>query len=114
MLSKEERKELSKLVYSKESSLQTKCNKWLNERNILYFHKEMGRGSYNKARGKGLPDLTIFYKGMVLFIELKTKIGKQNKEQKEWQHKSELNGFAYYICNNFEVFKLLLEEFINE
>ena len=87
----------------KEYDLQTVCNDFLRDNDILFFHKEKGR-SKHKTHSKGLPDLLIWNNGNSIFIELKKNGGIQSENQKEWQEKSELAGIKYFLVDNYPDF----------
>lgn len=63
-----------------------------------------------KGQKKGFPDLLIFKGGATIAIEVKTKTGRQSKEQKEVQEKLEKQGIRYCIVRSFDDIIRILEE----
>ena len=53
----------------------------------------------------GVSDLIVIKNNGVLFVEVKTSIGKQSPKQKKFQKKVEDLGFKYYLVRNLEDFK---------
>ena len=57
----------------------------------------------------GVSDLIAVLPNKILFIEMKSKTGRQSLEQKQFQqHVTEL-GFEYHVIRDFETFKSLIE-----
>ena len=79
----------------REVDLQTACNVYLDDNGFLWYHREKGRNNKQKAHSAGLPDLLIWRDEKGIFVELKTKTGKQSEVQKKWQRKPELS-VRYY------------------
>lgn len=50
----------------------------------------------------GVSDLIILRKGECIFVEIKTKTGRQSPEQKVFQAAVELLGFKYLIFRNLD------------
>lgn len=46
---------------------------------------------------KGFPDILVLWNGFPIFLEIKTKIGRQSVEQKDFQKRCEAQGIEYYI-----------------
>lgn len=94
---------------SEESKLQSKCNKWLRDNNIMHLHLEKGRGVQTTHR-KGIPDLIIWLdKGRTVFIELKSQTGKLSPDQNEFFEKALRLGHHVYMINSFDKFLLVME-----
>jgi hypothetical protein len=104
-----------------ESQLQQTCFMWFHneaykdQRGRLYHNYNNPpnaiQGAMLKGLGltKGVADLTyLLPDGKMLFIEMKTEIGIQSKEQIAWQELVESLGFEYVICRSFEQFKELI------
>lgn len=94
----------------KESDIQIVCNEYLDllqkRYNFRHFHvPNEGKRSVNyhvkmKKMGlkSGCPDLIIEYpKGKILYIELKTKKGRLNDNQKLWKIQSCALGTPHYV-----------------
>ena len=60
-----------------------------------------------KAEGalSGVADLIILAPNKVLFIEMKTKKGKQQQSQIDFQANCERLGHQYFVCKCFEEFR---------
>lgn len=102
-----------------ESRIQTACVEWFRFQ-FPKFHKLLfavpnggRRGIIEATRMKGegvvpgVSDLLFLYpsKGYHgLCIEMKTKRGRQSKEQKIWQAEVQSVGYKYVICRSIEDF----------
>lgn len=62
---------------------------------FIQHHKNMGYV-------KGQPDLVAVLNNKVVFIELKTKKGKQSKKQKEVEQEIKNRGVDYIVVRNLE------------
>ena len=65
----------------------------------------------------GFPDLSLLVprKGYhALFIEMKTRTGKQSEHQKDYQADLERQGYKYAICRSVEDFIKVVEEYMEE
>lgn len=71
------------------------------------FYKQNTRGFYNSKKGKfikdlnpfartGVPDISVFYKGFYLGLEVKTPDGKQSESQIEFEKYLEEKGQCPY------------------
>lgn len=49
--------------------------------------------------------------GITLYVEFKTKIGRQSDEQIEFQRQIELTGHKYYLCRSLEEFKQIIKKY---
>ena len=63
-----------------------------------------------KATGtlSGVSDLIVLLPNKILFIEVKTDIGTQSKEQKNFQERVEKLGFEYHLVRSLEDFKCVI------
>lgn len=97
--------------------LQSKCVAWfhLTYPDYIIFsvpneatHKN---STYYKKSGtlNGVSDLVVILNNKVLFIEMKSEIGKQRIEQKAFQNKIENLNQKYYICRSLESFKEIIK-----
>lgn len=100
-----------------EYSLQQGCVKWMRLQypNYLCFSCPMEATYRNKTyfanigAMAGVSDLIVVLPNKILFIEMKSKTGRQSIEQKQFQqHVTEL-GFEYHIIRSFDEFKSLIE-----
>lgn len=55
-----------------------------------------------KPRVLGISDITAIKKGRTVWIEFKTLIGKQSKEQIEFEQNIKLHGGDYILINDFD------------
>jgi len=71
-------------------------------------NRDVRTGAILKATGvlAGVSDLIVIMQNRILFIEVKTKTGRQQQTQKDFQINVERLGFEYYIVRS-------LDEFIN-
>lgn len=104
-----------------EDKIQQECVVWFNNNYCLKDHVNRGLvfavpngGSRNAIEGNkfkntgvlaGVSDLIVMLPNKVLFIELKTSTGRQSNEQKDFEIRTELLGFKYYLCRSLEQFK---------
>ncbi len=58
----------------------------------------------------GVSDTIVMLPGHILFVEFKSKKGRQSEEQKIFQHKVESLGFEYFIIRSLDEFMALIEE----
>lgn len=61
------------------------------------WHNRQGLGSY-----PGIPDIIATRKGQILFIEAKSKRGKQSPKQKAFQENLEYHGFTYLLIDDIK------------
>ncbi len=62
----------------------------------------------------GFSDLVIIADRSVLFVEVKTKTGRQSELQKKFQTDVERLGFQYSICRSLQDFQLTVERFLRD
>lgn len=74
-------------------------------RNKFYFE---GLGSL-----AGVSDTIIVLPGKVLFVEFKSKRGRQSTEQKQFELKIKSLGLEYYLVRSFEEFQELIKTNLN-
>lgn len=60
----------------------------------------------------GFSDLVIIADRNVLFVEVKTKDGRQSENQKTFQTNIERLGFEYKICRSLSSFQLTIENWL--
>jgi len=94
------------------------CLKHHNNRALIFsVPNELGKENaiqtlQAKATGllSGVSDLVVITpKSKVLFVELKTEIGKQSQSQKEFETRVSLLGFQYHIIRSLEQFQNLIK-----
>jgi len=92
-----------------ESKLQTQCNDFLRDAGILFYHREKGRRSKQKAHSKGFPDLAIWHNGVSIFIELKSGSNDLSDDQREWRDRAYQASVNHYVIYSFDQFLNILE-----
>lgn len=60
----------------------------------------------------GFSDLIIIANKNVLFVEVKTKDGRQSELQKKFQTDVERLGFQYLICRSLQEFQMTIEKWL--
>lgn len=111
-----------------EENLQMSCVRWFGyqypEYALLLHHSPNG-GLRNPREAKrfkamgtraGFPDLVLLVpSGSLhgLFIEMKSRNGKQTVSQKEYQRLVEANGYRYEVANSFETFMDIVEKYLS-
>ena len=80
-----------------ESDIRAQVRDYLRMKGWFCFHLLAGLGCY-----PGLSDLVAVKDGRVLFIELKTKTGRQGKKQKEFEADLTAHGGEYLLCRGIE------------
>lgn len=100
-----------------EEQLQSQCAIWFwntfpDYRRMLFHVDNNSQNSIVGARKKALgvcsgPSdfILVLSLGKVVFIEMKTEVGSQSIEQKEFQSKVEARGHEYKIIRNLEGFR---------
>lgn len=68
-------------------------------------------GAINMGMRKGVSDIIVLLPKRVVFVELKSDIGKQRPEQIEFQKIVEGLGFEYYVIRSLEEFKATIQPF---
>lgn len=110
-----------------ESKLQTACVRWfrLQYPNYLLFAipnggaRDLITGVILKREGviKGVPDLFLAhatFESYGLFIEMKSDKGKLSQSQIYIRSKLELAGYQVEVCNSFESFKQVIENYLTK
>lgn len=102
---------------SEELKIQAEFIKWVQNTHPLYRMRvfavdnnsqSVQRGALSKALGvkKGVSDLIfILDHGRVIFVEVKTEIGKQTTEQRQFELMCKSTGHIYIINRSFEELK---------
>lgn len=113
-------------VQDSEDRIQHDIVTWFHNSYCLYKHKPRGlimsvpnggrrdkkEAMKLKATGllAGAADLILIYNGKVLFMEVKTDIGKQSEAQIEFEHRITENGLKYYIVRSLEQAQELVKQ----
>lgn len=105
------------MVKGEEYNIQANCVKWfrLAYPDYLLFSCPMEATYRNKnyfsmlGSLAGVSDLICVLPNHILFIEMKSKTGRQSLEQKQFQQKVESLGFDYYLIRSFDEFHNLIE-----
>jgi hypothetical protein len=102
----------------KEDVIQAEIYKWFRNShpdNLIFSVPNGGTRNIRealllKATGvvAGVSDLIIVRQNEVIFVEVKTEIGKQSKEQKKFQETVEKLSFKYLLVRSLEDFKIKL------
>ena len=106
-----------------ENRIQQECFMWFHNeypqyRGLLCYNlnnsKNKIQGNINKAMGlqPGRADMTLYFNGTALFIEMKTETGSQSSAQKSWQNVVENQGFEYVIVKNIKDFKKIIKKYL--
>lgn len=80
-----------------ESEIRRQVKDYLAAKGWFCFHVLQGLGAY-----KGITDLIAVRDGRIVFIELKTKTGKQSDYQKQFQADLEAAGGEYVLCRGVD------------
>lgn len=107
-----------------EEGIQTACVAWfrLAFPRYLCFAAPNG-GSRNRLEAinlkrsgvlAGVSDLIIVADRAVLFVEMKTKTGRQSEHQKEFQANVERLGFEYKVCRSLADFQQTINHWIKD
>ena len=107
-----------------EEDIQSSCVQWfrLSYPQYVIFACPNG-GSRNRLEAinmkrsgvlAGVSDLIIIAERAILFIEMKTKTGRQSENQKTFQSNIEHLGFEYKICRSLSSFQLTIEKWLKE
>ena len=98
----------------KESDIQNSICEYLQIRgrcffrvnNIPAFNRQDGGGitmrRLPKFQPKGIPDLIVVAGGLFFGLEVKTKIGRQSPEQKEFEANVKKHGGKYFVVRSIE------------
>lgn len=92
-------------------------NTYVEERGLLQHNKNNSenkiKGAIDKSLGsvKGRADMTFFYEGRVIFIEIKVGNDYQKKDQKDFESLVLKHGFKYKLIGTFDDFKKCIQDF---
>ena len=113
------------MIEVKETIIQQHCVKWFRFQypnlTLISIPNE-GKRTFSNARRmvaegmtKGASDLILLRPNKTkhgLLIELKTKIGKQSPEQKEFQKNVEAWNYQYTVCRSLDDFMKCVSDYI--
>jgi hypothetical protein len=110
---------LTIMLDKSESRIQQECFDWfwntyctpLRSPREIIFHvpNENQHRLTNIGVVSGMSDLVATYRGRMLFIEVKTPLGKQSiKQQGIEKHVGEVSGAEYHVVRSLEDFKNLI------
>ena len=120
------KKEANRKIKSKprhiESQIQRQMVSWFRLQYPRYIIAAIPNGGQRSSleakimKGEGVlagfSDLIIIAQGNVLFIEVKTKDGRQSDLQAKFQSDVERLGFQYSICRSLEDFIMTVEKWV--
>ena len=92
----------------KEKNIQNLIRAWCGSHNIPCFRANVGKVQMANGRwfDTGLPDgfsdLFILYNNTIIFIEVKTKKGKQRDDQVEFMNMVRSRGYTYIVARSIE------------
>jgi hypothetical protein len=75
---------------------------WRNNNVPVYDTQRGAFRAMPKYTLKGLPDIELIKDSCWVGLEVKTRIGKQSPEQKEFEKRCKENGVEYYIVRSVE------------
>lgn len=108
-----------------EARLQETCYIWFHNnyprlRGLLFRIKNEGTNKISGARDKalgvvpGVADMCLLIPGRsAVFIEFKSKTGKQSKNQEAWQATILKAGYSYYLIRDLSTFKELCKTLLD-
>lgn len=88
-----------------ETDLKHTVRHYLSLKGIFNFPLTQGLGSF-----RGAPDRVLFFKGEVIFLELKTEKGKLSEWQEEFKRQCENDGIRYYVVRSLEDVRAIVDE----
>lgn len=107
-----------------ESQIQRQMVAWFRLQYPRYIIAAIPNGGQRSAleakimKGEGVlagfSDLVIIADRSMLFVEVKTKDGRQSKRQKKFQADVERLGFQYFICRSLQGFQLTVEKWLRD
>lgn len=107
-----------------ESNIQQQMVEWFKLEYPRFMIAAIPNGGYRNAIEAaimkregvlaGFSDLIIIADKNVLFVEVKTKTGRQSALQKEFQKKVSLLGFQYSVCRSLSDFVLTIEKWLKD
>lgn len=92
----------------------TYCLKHHNPRNIIFSVPNDSKDAKEQMRKiatglfSGVSDLIVIHFGKILFIEIKTEVGKQSDKQKDFENIVLSHNFQYYLIRSLDEFKKMI------
>ena len=112
------------IILPNESKIQQQIFIWFNNNFCLKHHNPRSiiwsvpnGGTRNKIEAiilkatgllPGVSDLILIHLGKVVFVEVKTPIGKQSVQQIDFEQRIKNNGFEYHLVRSLDEFKQIL------
>ena len=107
-----------------ESQIQRQMVQWFRLQYPKYIIAAIPNGGQRNAleakimKGEGVlagfSDLIVIAYNNVLFIEVKTKEGRQSELQKKFQADVERLGFQYSVCRSLQDFQMTVEKWLRD
>lgn len=107
-----------------ESQIQRQMVQWFRLQYPKYIIAAIPNGGRRNAleakimKGEGVlagfSDLVVIAEANVLFVEVKTKEGRQSELQKKFQADVERLGFQYSVCRSLQDFQLTVEKWLRD
>ena len=107
-----------------ESQIQHQMVQWFRLQYPKYIIAAIPNGGHRNAleakimKGEGVlagfSDLVVIAKTNVLFVEVKTKEGRQSELQKKFQADVERLGFQYSVCRSLQDFQMTVEKWLKD
>lgn len=107
-----------------ESQIQRQMVAWFRLQYPRYIIAAIPNGGQRSAieakimKGEGVlagfSDLVIIADRSVLFVEVKTKEGRQSELQRKFQADIERLGFQYFVCRSLQDFQLTVEKWLRD
>lgn len=90
------------------------CLKHHNPRNLIFSVPNDSKDAKEQMRKiatglfSGVSDLIVIHFGEILFIEIKTEVGKQSDKQKDFENIVSSHNFKYYLIRSLDEFKKII------
>jgi hypothetical protein len=87
----------------RESEIQKQCLDYLKALNVFHW-----RSNNIAVKGRvfhgllGVPDIIVLHNGYFIGLEIKTKEGKQTKEQRDFERNCTINGGFYFVIRSID------------
>ena len=125
LLMREKATKPKKVQGHQESDIQIACVRWFKLQYPRYVIFAVPNGGTRNKKEMiwmlregilpGAADLAICGdRGKILFVEMKTKTGKQNQNQKLFEQKVTELGFQYVVCRSLEDFMQVVKKWVEK